>query len=108
MERGDGRFTRGDGVAWLGLEDGAGALIEAASVVAQGCPQDITLGPPPKRTPSAHLTIVRKADQAVIEALRSKAHGPLAVAWSVDQLQLVRSQLDPGGARYETLHQAAL
>lgn len=107
-EQGGGRFTRGDGVAWLSLDEGAGALITAATLVAHDCPQDITQGPPPKRTPSAHLTVARKADRAVIEALHSKAYGPLGVTWTIDTLQLVRSHLDPGGARYETVHQAAL
>jgi 2'-5' RNA ligase len=108
VAHGGGRSRRGEGVAWLGLGDGAGALIEAATLIAANCPSDITEGPPPKRTSSAHLTIVRKADEAVIEALRSQAHGPLGVGWTVDALRLVRSHLDPAGARYETLHQTTL
>jgi len=108
VDQGGGRFRHGHGVAWLGLGDGAGALIEAATLIATSCPPGITEGPPPKRTPSAHLTVVRKADEAVIEALRSEAHGPLGVHWTVNTLQLVRSHLDPDGAHYETLRQAAL
>ena len=107
-DRGDGRTRGREGVGWLGLSTGAGTLIEAATFVAGHCPADITDGSPPKRTPSAHLTIARKADQALIDALRAKAHGPVEVSWEVDRVQLVRSHLDPGGARYVTLDEATL
>lgn len=108
VDQGGGRWRRGEGVAWLGLSNGARALIEAATLAAERCPTDITHGPPPRRTPSAHLTIVRKADEAVIRALRVQAHGAVGVGWRVDRIQLVRSQLQPDGARYETLHEATL
>lgn len=108
VELGGGRRRSGEGVAWLGLGDGAGTLIEIAHEVAAGCPPDITEGAAPKRTPAAHLTLVRKADQAVIDALRTQAHGPLSVDWTVDCVDLVRSFLEPGGARYQTLHEGTL
>lgn len=107
-DRGGGRTRRGEGVAWLGLSEGAGTLIEAATLTAEYCPHDITDGAPPKRTPSAHLTLVRKADDAVVRALREQSHGPLGVGWTVDRLQLVRSHLEPGGARYETSHEGTM
>jgi len=107
-DHGDGRFRHAEGVAWLALGDGARTLVETATLTADRCPPDIAQGPPPKRTPSAHLTVVRKADEAVIEALRSQAHGPLSVSWMVDSIQLVRSHLEPGGARYETLHKTTM
>ena len=105
---GGGRVRRGEGVAWLGLSAGAGTLIKAATLAADRCPPDLTEGPPPKRTPSAHLTVARKADREVVQALREQTHGRLGVRWEVDRLQLVRSHLDPGSARYETLHEATL
>ena len=105
VDQGGGRVRRGEGVAWLGLSAGAGRLVEAAVLTAEGCPSDLTDGPPPKRTPSAHLTVVRRADQAVVMALRDQAHGRLQVGWTVDRLRLVRSHLERGGARYETLHE---
>lgn len=108
VQRGGGRTRHKEGVAWLGLSRGAGTLIETARRMAAACPPDVTTGPPPKRTPSAHLTVVRKADEAVIEALQTQAHGPLGVGWTVDRIELVRSHLEPGGARYETLYEAAL
>jgi 2'-5' RNA ligase len=108
VDQGGGRSRRGEGVGWLGLSSGAGSLIEAATVAAQHCPAEITDGPPPKRTPSAHLTVARRADEAVIEALRKQACGAVGVGWRVDRIQLVRSHLAPDGARYETLHEATL
>ena len=108
IDKGDGRGRRKDGVAWVSLTDGAGALIEAATLAARECPPDISDGPPPKRTPSAHLTVVRKADEAVVRALRDQAFGPLGVSWRVDRIQLVRSYLEPDGARYQTLHESTL
>lgn len=103
-----GRARHHGGVAWLALGAGAGELIEAATIAAERCPRDITEGPPPKRTPSAHLTVSRKVDESVIEALRSQACGPLGVGWMVDRIQLVRSHLEPAGARYETLYQTTM
>jgi len=106
---GDGRLRKGgEGVAWLGLVEGAGQLIGLAEAAALACPADATSSSRPKRTPSAHLTVVRKADAAVIEALRDGAYGPIAVEWSVDRIDLVRSYLEPDGARYVTLHGATL
>jgi 2'-5' RNA ligase len=108
VERGGGRKRDGEGVAWLALSDGAGALIGAATLIATTCPPDVTLGVPPRRTPSAHLTVARRADADVIAALRHQRHGPLGTGWTVDAIELVRSHLGHDGARYETVHRAAL
>lgn len=103
-----GRVRQGQGLAWLGLTQGAGGVIETAELAARLCPPDVTSGPPPKRTPSAHLTLVRRADETVVETLRAQTHGPLGVGWTIDRLGLLRSHLEPDGARYETLHEATL
>ena len=108
VERGGGRISGGEGVAWLGLSTGADRLIDIATLTAEHCPPEATPGRPPKRTPSAHLTVVRKAHDGVIEAVRAQAHGPLGVSWSVDSIELVRSHLEAGGARYETLHRSTM
>lgn len=108
VDHGGGRDRGGDGVAWLGLSEGAGTLIALAISAAQGCPPDITDGPSPKRTPSAHLTVVRKADQAVIRALSDQAYGHIGVDWRIDRIGLFRSYLEPAGARYVTVHEATL
>ncbi len=107
-DRGGGRARHQGGVAWLALGAGAGELIETATIAAERCPRDMTEGPPPRRTPSAHLTVSRRVDEAVIEALRSGACGPLGVRWTVDRIQLVRSHPEPGGARYETLYETTM
>ncbi len=106
--RGGGRSGRGNGVGWLGLSEGAGGLIGLAAALADECPPHITAGPPPRRTPSAHLTIARKVGEDVIDALRVQTHGPLGVEWQADRIALLRSHLEAGGARYETLHEATM
>jgi 2'-5' RNA ligase len=109
VDHGGGRERNGEGVAWLALSGGAGTLIETASLLAAGCVADISSGPSPKRTPSAHLTVARRADPDVIAALRHQRYGPLGTGWTVDSIELVRSHLGGrDGARYETLHRAAL
>jgi 2'-5' RNA ligase len=108
VEAGGGRIRHDDGVAWLGLSAGAPSLIETAEILARECPGDITTGAPARRTPAAHLTVVRRADADVIAALRAETHGPLEAEWGVEHLVVVRSRLEPGRARYETLHQSTL
>jgi RNA 2',3'-cyclic 3'-phosphodiesterase len=105
---GGGRLYHGEGVGWLELSQGAGALIGLATALAERCPPAVTTGPPPRRTPSAHLTLARKAGRATIDALRDQAYGPLEVAWRVDRICLLRSHLDAAGARYETLYEATM
>lgn len=107
-DAGGGRARGDDGVAWIGLSEGAGRLIGLAADIATRCPPGVTQGAPPKRTPAAHLTVARRADHAVVRALREQRNGPLGVSWTVDRLALVRSHTEPAGARYETLHEAAL
>lgn len=107
-DRGDGRQRRAGGVAWLALSEGAGQLIELATTIAERCPTGMTAGPPPRRTPSAHLTLVRNAGRATIDALRVQALGPLEVEWEVDRIWLVRSHLTTAAAHYQTLHEATL
>jgi RNA 2',3'-cyclic 3'-phosphodiesterase len=107
-DRGDGRVRRGDGVAWLGLGRGAGTLIALAGRLEAACPAFTIPGAQPKRTPSAHVTVARRADRALVTALRTQALGALGADWTVDRVSLMRSHLDAGGARYETLHERAL
>lgn len=105
---GGGRVRRQEGVAWLAVAAGAREMLTIADRLAAACPDGITIGAPPRRTPSAHLTVARRADGALVEALSEQRHGPLWAAWHADGIALVRSHLGPGGSRYETLHEAAL
>lgn len=61
-----------------------------------------------RRTPSAHLTIARRAGPDAIAALRDQRLGTLGVGWRVEAIELVRSRLDPRGVTYETLVRSAL
>ncbi len=108
LDAGDGRMGHREGVGWLRASEGRGELVALADAIARGCPADLTVGVPVRRTPSAHLTVARGATMVAIAALRTQAPGPLGVAWTVDHIDLVRSHLEASGARYQTLHEAAL
>jgi 2'-5' RNA ligase len=108
ISAGGGRVRPQESVAWLAVGTGARDLLAMADRLAAGCPDGITTGAPPKRTRSAHLTIARRADRALVEALAEERHGPLRAAWLAGRIALMRSHLGPGGSRYETVHEAAL
>lgn len=105
---GGGRVTHGEGVAWLRVGPGAAELIAMVDRLAAMCPPDMTLTSAPRRTPSAHLTVARRAGQALVDDLRDERLGPVRAGWAITALALLRSHLGPGGSRYETLHEAAL
>lgn len=107
-DHGDGRVRAGDGVAWLALSSGAGQLIALADTLSRTVPVGVTEGAPPRRTASAHLTVARKPDEALISALRSQELGRISVVWTIDRVALLRSHLSSDGARYETLHHCRL
>lgn len=105
---GGGRERHGQAVAWLPVGEGAGRVLGLADHLAMACPADLPVSGPPRRTPSAHLTVARSADRAVLDDLTAERWGRPEERWRVDRLVLVRSHLQPSGARYETLHEAAL
>jgi 2'-5' RNA ligase len=105
---GGGRVRRQEAVAWLAIASGARELLAIADRLSAGCPDGATTGAPPRRTPSAHLTVARRADQGLVDALAHQRHGPLIATWHVDRMALVRSHLGAAGSRYETLHETAL
>jgi RNA 2',3'-cyclic 3'-phosphodiesterase len=99
---GGGRVRGDDGVAWLGLATGSGAVIGLAAALARGLPEGLTRDRRgPRRTPDAHLTVARRADRGLVAALRDQALGPLRTAWRADRIVLMRSHLGPGGSAYE-------
>jgi 2'-5' RNA ligase len=63
---------------------------------------------PSRRTPAAHLTVARGSDRHVVRDLAAERWGRPEERFVADCVTLVRSYLEPTGARYETLHQAAL
>lgn len=57
---------------------------------------------------TGHLTLARarnKVPRAVLEGLTGT---PFEATWTAETIALVRSTLDPGGARYETVEEFAL
>jgi RNA 2',3'-cyclic 3'-phosphodiesterase len=106
---GGGRARDGDGVAWLGLREGASRVMALVEACATACPPGLTpAGRPARPARSAHLTVARRADPALLRALRDEALGPLGVTWTADRVSLCRSHLGPGGARYEVLSESPL
>ncbi len=102
----DGRLQKRGGVAWLQVSRGAARLLTLADRLGQEVASEVGGIVPPKRTPSAHLTVARKVDADVITMLRERRHGSIEASWTSDRMILVRSHLGPDGPRYETLHVA--
>lgn len=74
-----------------GLDELASAVTDATSSVGE---------PPPKRRYRAHLTIARlKGAPRLPRAMGASVGG----AFEVDSVALVRSRLEPEGARYDTV-----
>lgn len=105
---GGGRERHGEAVAWLPVREGADKVIELAGHLAVGVQKGIRSGPPPRRTPAAHLTVARGADRQAVRDLVAERWGRPEERFVADRLTLLRSYLEPTGARYETLHGAAL
>jgi 2'-5' RNA ligase len=105
---GGGRVGRDGGVAWLAVARNAGCVIDLADTVRHAMPGGIAGGREPRRAPSAHLTVARRAERGLVGALRDEANGPLRATWEVDRIALMRSHLGRDGARYELVHDAPL
>jgi 2'-5' RNA ligase len=72
-------------------------------------PDDITSPHrPPRRAPGAHVSVARRANRSLVDALQSEQLGPLEVGWTVDRICLFRSHTGPGGSVYERLSEARL
>lgn len=98
-------------------DDVAGGVEGLHELGAMTAPRMVTLGPDTRRvrrsvlvipvmglddlTDRAHLTVARARGNG---PLPSELAGlPLQATWHVDEITLVRSHLEPTGARYETL-----
>jgi len=104
---GGGRERHGEAVAWLPVRDGANRVIELAGHLAVDVGEGITSSPP-RRTPAAHLTVARGSDHRAIRDLAGERWGRPEERFLADRVTLLRSYLGSTGARYETLHGAAL
>lgn len=107
--RGGGVRRQRDGTAWLGIDAGAEAVRALADAVATGAAALLGPdGPAPRRAPAPHLTVARKASQALIDDLAAEAGGPVHVGWTAARIVLLRSSLDPDRARYSLVAAAPL
>lgn len=92
-------------VVWLGVTDGAEELRALAAALKDGLERGGF--PVEKREFSAHLTLARAREPRALKALEGAAlASPAAI--QVRELSLMRSHLDPKGARYEALWRCAL
>jgi 2'-5' RNA ligase len=108
LDGGGGHRSRRGSVAWISVRDGAGTVIALADELEAHCPDGITLGAPPRRTPSAHVTVARRVDDDLITALHLSSLGLIGVSWTAHSMALYRSVLSARGSTYETVHEAAL
>ncbi|MFO1539935.1 MAG: RNA 2',3'-cyclic phosphodiesterase [Chloroflexota bacterium] len=99
--RGGGVRRLRDGTAGLGIDAGAATVRALADACATGAAAVLGPdGPAPRRAPAPHLTVARKASQALIDDLAAEAGGPVHVGWTAERIVLLRSHLDPDRARY--------
>lgn len=86
-------------VIWAGLNSGAAELARLAAALSSELRQrgfEVE-----EREFSAHLTLARSRVPARLEALRDAPLPPLPPPGRVAELKLLRSFLEPAGARYE-------
>ncbi|CAN5836891.1 RNA 2',3'-cyclic phosphodiesterase [soil metagenome] len=108
VSRGGGRSRHETGVAWLRVRLGARRVIELAEDLDRAVRCVPLGGAQPRRAPSAHVTVARRAEVALLRALELEVLGSLGIGWQVDRVHLMRSHLDADGARYEVLRAAPL
>lgn len=108
VARGGGRVRGDEGVAWLRVRRNVRGVIELAEdldrAVRRAVPGEVV----PRRAPSAHLTVARRADRPLTRALEAEPLGGLAAGWRVEEVHLMRSHLGREGARYEVVSAAPL
>jgi RNA 2',3'-cyclic 3'-phosphodiesterase len=104
--RGDGVVRRSGGVAWLRIDDGSTAAA-ALSWCLFDDPAHGTARPGSPAPP--HLTVARRVDQTLIDALAGTTLGDPRVEWTADRLVLYRSHTGtPAGSRYVPLAEVLL
>lgn len=91
------RVERVGNMLWApvaGLDETAAAVVSATASLGE---------PPDDRRFRGHITLARQRSRGRGSSLRSAQGQPLSGSWDVRSVDLVRSQLGPGGSRYETL-----
>jgi 2'-5' RNA ligase len=105
---GGGRVRGRDGPAWLWVRRNARGVVELAEDLEWAVVRGVPGVPAPRRAPSSHVTIARRADGTLLSSLRQETHGPLRSGWHVDRIVIMRSYLGSAGAHYEAIHEAPL
>jgi RNA 2',3'-cyclic 3'-phosphodiesterase len=107
--RGGGRVRGHDGVAWLSLPIGGHVVATLGAQIMRDLPGDLTdPQQPPRRAAGAHVTVARRADDALVDALQAEQLGGLEIGWTADRICLFRSHTGPGGSVYERLTEVDL
>ncbi len=98
-------------VVWVGVKDAEGALARLQGAVETACAPFAAEGPEPRF--SGHATLCRIKSLArseaaglagQVEAMATMAFGE----WTAGQVEVMRSELSPQGARYSVLASVAL
>jgi RNA 2',3'-cyclic 3'-phosphodiesterase len=89
----------GPGV-WVLPVEGLGSLAASIEAATRYLGQ-----PPPRRPYRGHLTLARGRRP---DSLRGLPAAPMAASWTVRDITLVRSTLNPAGARYQVVERWAL
>jgi 2'-5' RNA ligase len=98
-----------DGVAWLSLAKGAAEAVALARDLSDVlAPLDAGDRGGPRRSPSAHVTVARRAPGTLLRDPRFLRAADPPIGWRAGQVVLFRSFLERNGARYEALHVAPL
>ena len=106
---GDGVVRRSGGVAWLRIDRGAAQAADLSGVPAR-TPSAATRRPRPVQRAPPALTVARRVDRALIDALADASLGGAGGrAGSPDRMVLYRSHTGtPAGSSYEPLAEVRL
>ncbi len=105
----DGVVRRSGGVAWLRIGPGGAQVASMARCLLDDADVEV---PPPGRqggAPAPHVTVARRVDRALIDALGSRSLGDVAAEWLADRVVLYRSHTGTlAGSSYEPLAEVRL
>jgi RNA 2',3'-cyclic 3'-phosphodiesterase len=105
----DGIVRRSGGVAWLRIGTGGAQVGHLARCLFEDAIADDPRVPDRGSAPAPHVTIARRADRALIDALGRRSLGDVSAGWLADRVVLYRSHTGtPAGSSYEPLAEVRL